>query len=209
MLVARAVLGGGRAWRGGGARDMRRRTEIVMKSTKKRKIGPSLTAHRRISKKQLLQACERVVELAQQYKPTEHHREMGYDGLLFGFLEASFGKIRRQHQIWMGKSRVPKRIDYRQGGTSPVVIEFAVRTPGRNEIYGSQNRDEIRKLARQRKASGRYLVLLDLSRKPALVPADLWVTYKGVNAGPGRFTRKPVQVIYVHPALTETFLWRP
>ena len=60
---------------------------------------------------------------------------MGYDGLLFGYLDAMFGKMKRQHRIWIGKSRVPKRLDFRQGGTSPVVLEFVVRTPGRNEIW--------------------------------------------------------------------------
>jgi hypothetical protein len=88
-------------------------------------------------------ACNRVLELACQYRPSEHHREMGYDGLLFGYLGARFGKMTRQHQIKMGRSNRPKRIDYRQGGTSPVLIEFAVRTPGRNEIYRSQNWDEL------------------------------------------------------------------
>jgi len=177
-----------------------------MKKPIPRLSPPTLT---RITRPKLLLACQRVLELALQYKPSEHHRELGYDGLLFGYLDACFGKIKRQYRIKMGKSGVPKRIDFRQGGMSPVVVEFAVRTPGRNEIYGSQNRDEIRKLARQRKASARYLILFDLSRKPPVNLFDLWNTYRQVNSGPGKFKRKPVQVLYLHPKLVGWFLWRP
>jgi len=164
---------------------------------------------RRITKPQLLRACKRVIELAQQYKPGEHHREMGYDGLLFGYLDGHFGKMERQRHIRRTGSSRPKRLDFRQGGARPVVIEFAVRTPGRNEIYASQNKDEIRKLARQHKASARYLLLLDLSKKRPLNASGLRDTYRQVNAGPGKFIRKPVQVVYVHPDLVESFIWRP
>jgi hypothetical protein len=134
---------------------------------------------------------------------------MGYDGLLFGFLDARFGKMKRQFHIALGKSKRPKRLDFRQGGTRPVVIEFAVRTPKRNEIYGSQNRDEVQKLTRQRKASARYLLLLDLSRKKPIQRSDLEDTYNELNSGRGKFVRKPVQIAYVHPRLSYTFLWRP
>jgi hypothetical protein len=89
------------------------------------------------------------------------------------------------------------------------VLEFAVRTPGRNEIYGSQNRDEIRKLARQRKASARYLLLFDLSRDAPIAIDDLRDTYREVNAGPGKFVRKPVQIVYVHPEAAYSFIWKP
>lgn len=163
----------------------------------------------RITKKTLLQACQRVVELAAQYKPKEHHREMGYDGLLFGFLDASFGKMKRQHKVRIGKSKWPKRIDFRQGGTSPVVLEFVVRTPGRNEIHGSQNASEIGKLTRQRKASARYLLLFDFSGESPINTADLWKSYRKLNGGVGKFTRKAVQVIYIHPDLLDSIIWRP
>src|SRR5262245_47898774 len=163
----------------------------------------------RITKMALLAACQRVVELAREYKPQEHHREMGYDGLLFGFLEAQFGKMKRQHKVWIGKSPWPKRLDFRQGGSSPVVLEFAVRTPGRNEIHGSQNGSEIGKLTRQRKASARYLLLFDLSGDLPMDTDDLWNSYRRLNGGVGKFTRKPVQVIYVHPDHVDSYIWRP
>ncbi len=163
----------------------------------------------RITRAKLIEACRRVVALAGQYKPKDAHREMGYDGLLFGFLDARFGKMQRQRRIWIGKSHRPKRLDYRQSGTSPVVIEFATRTPGRNEIYGSQNAHEISKLTRQRKASARYLLLFDVSKQSPVDTADLWATYRKLNGGVGKFQRKPVQVIYIHPKLVDTFVWRP
>jgi hypothetical protein len=163
----------------------------------------------RITKPELIRGCQRVIELATQYKPKDHHREMGYDGLLFGFLDAKFGGMKRQHKIWIGKSRSPKRLDYRQGGTRPVVIEFVVRTPGRNEIYGSQNGSEIGKLTRQRKASTRYLVLFDLSEEAPMDTKDLWQSYRKLNGGRGKFKRKPVQIIYVHPGFVDSYLWKP
>jgi hypothetical protein len=163
----------------------------------------------RITKNALITACQRVIALASEYKPKDHHREMGYDGLLFGYLDAAFGKMKRQHRIWIGKSRLPKRLDFRQGGTSPVVLEFVVRTPGRNEIYGSQNGSEIGKLTRQRKASARYLVLFDLSKGDPLDTQDLWKSYSKLNGGVGKFKRKPVQVIYVHPDIVDSYIWRP
>jgi hypothetical protein len=163
----------------------------------------------RITRNALLDACRRVVALANQYKPKDHHREMGYDGLLFGFLEAQFGMIKRQHRIFIGTSRRPKRLDFRQGGTRPVVIELAVRTPARNEIYGSQNASEISKLTRQRKASARYLLLFDLSKRDPMDLEDLWNSYRTVNGGVGKFKRMPVRVIYVHPDVVDTYIWRP
>jgi hypothetical protein len=168
-----------------------------------------MTTYKRITKPQLIAACSRVIALASQYKPKDAHREMGYDGLLFGFFDAMFGKMQRQHRIWIGKSRRPKRLDYRQGGTSPVVIEFATRTPSRNEIYGSQNGDEISKLTRQRKASARYLLLFDVSKQSPLDTDALWDTYRKIKGGVGKFQRKSVQVIYVHPKLVDSFIWRP
>jgi hypothetical protein len=163
----------------------------------------------RISKPLLMDACVRVVKLASEYKPAEHHREMGYDGLLFGYLDGRFGKMKRQHQVKIGKSRHPKRIDFRQGGVSPVMIEFVVRTPGRNEIDASQNRREVQKLARQRKATARYLLLLDLSGDQHVEIEKLRSKYRELNSGRGRFERKAVKVIYVHPDHKYSFTIKP
>jgi len=163
----------------------------------------------RITKNELIEACKRVLELAAQYKPKDHHREMGYDGLFFGFLDAKFGKMKRQHKIWIGESNHPKRLDFRQSGISPVVIEFVVRTPGRSEISSSQNAGEIAKLTRQRKASARYLLLFDVSGKPPIKGENLRIKYQKLKGGRGPFQRMPVQVIYVHPKVVDSFIWRP
>lgn len=167
------------------------------------------SAHSQITKRALVAACRRVAVLAAQYKPGDHHREMGYDGLLFGYLDARFGKMKRQHRITMGASSMPKRIDFRQGGTNPVVIEFVVRTPDRNEVYGSQNRDELRKLARQKKAKARYLLLLDLSKQAPLDIKKLQSTYEDQTGGPGNFKRCAVRVLYIHPEREADWLWKP
>jgi hypothetical protein len=105
----------------------------------------------------------------------------------------------------------PQRIDYRYGGSNPAVIEFAVRpATGGPQLYGSQNRSELRKLTRvpQSKARRRYLLLLDLYRS-AIDSLALKPTYDLVHAGQGRFQRHSVRVIYVSSSLQYNFLWRP
>src|SRR5262245_24882432 len=118
---------------------------------------------------------------------------MRVDGLVYGILHERFG-VRRQHNVTGG------RIDFRQPGFNPVVIEFAVRTRRHlNEAYGSQNSDELRKLAKQTAASARFLLLLDLSAEQPLSRTKLKKTYDKINAGRGRFKRRGVRVLYVHP----------
>ena len=159
----------------------------------------------------LISAMQTVVELASHYHGAPH-REMTVDGLVYGVLHTKFG-VSRQHQIRSSvPGRKPDRIDFREGGTNPVVIEFAVRTSKHlNEIYGSQNKDELKKLAKQTHAKGRYLVLLDLSGNAALSKDNLEGTYNEINAGRGRFPRASVRVLYVHPDPESSFhfVWRP
>lgn len=178
----------------------------AMKSSTQKNLLPK---HARITKESLMAACSRVVALAAQYKPSEHHRELGYDGLLFGYMDACFGKMKRQHQVWIGKSKWPKRLDFRQGGVRPVVLEFAVKTPGRNEIAAKGNAPELRKLTRQHRASTRYLILFDLSGNPPVDTSILWSDYDAINGGPGKFKRRAVQILYVHPEYVEPHLWKP
>jgi len=131
------------------------------------------------------------------------------DYLLYGYLQGGYGRFTRQHQIWYGNSTKPKRIDFRQGGTRPVGIEFVLRTPGRNEIYGSQNGSEIEKLCRLRQSqwSTRILLLLDLADQP-IGRAELRATYDNVTTGRGNFRRHTVSVVYVHRDTDYTFQWR-
>ena len=166
---------------------------------------------KRITRENLTKTAEQLLRLAKQYSQNEYHREMRLDALLLGYLEAKFGRIRRQHQIEIGKSNRPKRIDFRQGGSRPVLIEFAVRTPGKNQIYGSQNKSELLKLERQKnsKASARYLLLLDLSGKSAIGKTELQETYDAQPSGRGKYARHPVWVMYAHPDTCYAFKWHP
>jgi len=155
-----------------------------------------------IPRQKLIDAAQTIVELASHYGGAPH-REMRVDGLTYGVLHERFG-VRRQHHVNGG------RIDFKQPGFNPVVIEFAVRTQAHlNEVYGSQNEDELRKLAKQVKMSARYLLLLDLSGKDPLTQDQLQKSYNGINAGRGRFPRKSVRVVYVHPEENHHFLWQP
>jgi hypothetical protein len=88
---------------------------------------------------------------------------------------------------------------------------LAVRaTTGGGALYGSQNRSELRKLCRVTRSQARLraLLLLDLARKP-LSKVSLKRTYDPLHAGPGRFKRSSVRVIYVHRTSTYHFLWSP
>lgn len=138
-----------------------------------------------------------------------HGNERKIDPVLFGFLEAKFGGISRQHQVPMCGGSHPKRIDYRQGGNNPVVIELAVRPRQRaNTLYGSHNRSELRKLCRVSSACLRVLLLLDLSDN-ATARTSLQATYDEQTSGPGNFQRNSVRVIYVHRQSSYHFVWKP
>lgn len=147
-----------------------------------------------------------VVELAAEYRG-EPRREMRLDGLLYGVLHSNY-RVRRQHHV-RSRNRRPKRIDFRQPGRNPVVIEFAVRThPRRRELNGSQNLPELHKLMRQNAASARYLLLLDLARE-SLEKDKLKKTYTIVPGLRGRGPRKSVRIIYAHRTSAYHFLWQP
>jgi hypothetical protein len=138
-------------------------------------------------------------------------REMLIDAALFSFLRGRFGNVQRQHRVYVYGSKKPKRIDFRYGGSNPIVVEFAVRPPtGGGELYGSQNVSELRKLCRvsHTEARLRALLLLDLYHEPIRQKA-LHNTYASINAGRGRFKRSAVRVIYVHRDLEFSFSWKP
>jgi hypothetical protein len=77
---------------------------------------------------QLLNVGSQVVNLLGDYtrKP---HREMLIDPVLFAYLRGRFETVSRQHHVSVYGSTRPKRIDFRVGGTNPVVLELAVRPP--------------------------------------------------------------------------------
>ena len=159
-----------------------------------------------ITIKELLDSTKLVVKLAADYKGAPR-REMRLDGLLYGVLHSKY-RVRRQHHVRSRNGR-PKRIDFRQPGRNPVVIEFAVRThQTRRELNGSQNQPELHKLMRQNAASARYLLLLDLARE-SLDKDDLKGTYTTVPGLRGRGPRKSVRIIYAHRTGTYHFLWQP
>jgi len=138
-------------------------------------------------------------------------REMQVDEHLAMDLDAEFGSLTRQHHVELYRSQRPARIDYRVGGTNPVLIELAVRPEdGASQLYGSQNKPELVKLTRipQSRAKLRALLLMDLKPEP-LQRNRLKQTYDCISVGPGRFERNPVRVLYVHKESQFHFLWRP
>lgn len=162
----------------------------------------------RLSKPGLLDVGRQAVRLAKMYGSRDYHKEMSLDGMLLGLMDAKYGGITRQHGVWIGKSK--KRIDFRQGGSRPVLIEFAVGTPTQSQVYGSQNRPELLKLERQKNsvASLRCLLLLDLSNSDAILRENLQSTFSSQPSGRGKYTRYPVWVFYVHPDDAYWFRWR-
>lgn len=120
-------------------------------------------------------------------------------------LDEQFGNIKRELSVQKG------RIDIRIGGTNPIVMELAVKPQkGGRQLYGPQNSPELRKLCRipQARARLRILLLMDLYETP-YDRSQLQTTYNGINAGPGRFERISVRIIYVHKDHQFDFLWSP
>ena len=129
-------------------------------------------------------------------------------GVVLGLLEAKSGKMTTEHNVRHG------RIDLRQGGSNPTVIELVVRSSSGNTLYASQNRKELRKLTQmpQSKAKRRFLLLLDLGWSEPISKATLKRSYDHVRIGRGRLSsKKGVRVMYVHKEKSKSydFLWRP
>jgi hypothetical protein len=138
-------------------------------------------------------------------------REMLIDPALYAYLRSTGRSVERQFHANLPSARKPPRIDFRVLGPNAVLLEFAVRPPvGGSQLYGSQNRSELYKLCRfdNTQAKLRALLLIDLSPHP-LAATSLKPTYDKVNAGPGKFPRSPVKVIYTHADLTYSFKWSP
>ena len=135
--------------------------------------------------------------------------ERAVDVLLFGYLSGRFSNVRRQHGVYLYGSNTPKRIDFRLGGTNPVVLELAVRPAnGGSHLSGPNNQTELNKLCRVKEAKLRALLLIDLADQNWLRD-KLKATYDALHAGPGNFERKAVQVIYVHRHNRFNFKWSP
>jgi hypothetical protein len=139
------------------------------------------------------------------------HRELMVDAVLFAYLSGRFTNIARQHYVYLYGSTRPHRIDFRFGGSNPVVLELAVRPPkGGGNLLGAQNTSELRKLCRVSHTAARLrvLLLLDLASEP-LLKESLKDTYDPLHAGPGKFKRSVVRVIYVHRRNRFNFAWSP
>lgn len=157
-------------------------------------------------------AGKEILALLRDYShdPRER-RELRIDPVVYGFFQGRFENMSRQHYVRLHGRAHPQRIDFRFGGNNPTVIEFAARPPnGQQELYGSQNRSELRKLTRvvPSRARSRVLLLLDMVDHPIQLQ-NLKPTYDAQNSGPGHFDRHSVRVIYVHRRLSYNFLWRP
>jgi len=136
--------------------------------------------------------------------------ERGLDPALFAFLQARFGGMTRQIHLRMKGYRLPQRIDFRHGTNNFVFIEFAVRSPdGGSQLGAKQNHHELRKLTRvpPSEASMRVLLLMDLASS-CIGEKTLRDSYAALNAGPGKFNRSPVSIIYVHRKLDAPLIFR-
>jgi hypothetical protein len=164
-----------------------------------------------VNQRSLQDLAKEVVALVDDYHGGPK-REMLIDPALYALLRARTGqKVSRQYHAHLPQAKRPPRIDFRVGGPNPVLIEVAVRPPGgRSELYGSQNKAELRKLTRfpNQRAKLRALLLIDLKKQP-IEKADLKATYAKVSAGPGKFNRSSVRVIYVHASQSYSFRWAP
>lgn len=137
--------------------------------------------------------------------PEYRRGERVLQGVVLGLLEGTVGKMGQEKNTTWG------RVDFRHGGTNPVLIELAIRDPYHaNELYGGQNRDELNKLCRipYKRAKLRCLLLLDASGLDPIPKRRLKASYDKVSSTPGRFERSAVRVVYVHHDVSYHFLWR-
>ncbi len=162
-----------------------------------------------MNNKQIVDCAKEIIDLLQDYAGQRAgSREMLLDPVLYSYLKGRGISVTRQHYVNPSATH-PKRIDFRTGGTNPIVFELVVRPPkGGGQLYGTQNKSELRKLCRirQSQAKGRVLLLVDLSPYP--IPQNsLKSTYDSQNSGKGKYRRHPVKVIYVHKDIDYKFRW--
>ena len=160
--------------------------------------------------KEIKDATQVVMDLLGEYTNAPRN-ELPIDPILYSYLHGRFDSMQRQHYVHLYGSDKPKRIDFRYGGSNPVVMEFAVRPPtGGAQLTAKQNLTELRKLCRvtRNEAKLRSLLLIDLYWKPQ-DKEKLKMAYDLEHAGPGKFERHPVRVIYVHKQETFDFSWSP
>lgn len=88
-------------------------------------------------------------------------------------------------------------------------LPFAPPT-GSGHLLGGQNASELRKLCKVSKTQARLraLLLIDLYASRYL-KADLKASFDSINAGPGKFARSSVRVVYVHRNNAFNFAWNP
>lgn len=152
----------------------------------------------------------KVLELLDQYH-NPPHKELLLDSILFAYLSGRYSGVARQHYVYFYGTTKPHRIDFRFGGSNPAVLELAVRKPGGSGgLSGSPNQKELNKLCRVRRSQARMsaLLLLDLAQEP-LKKVSLKKSYEQLHAGPGKFERRSVRVIYVHRKIAYSFSWSP
>jgi len=160
--------------------------------------------------KQLTEAGVEILRMLGDYH-NPPHREMLIDPMLYAYLRGHFSSVARQHHVRVNGGNRPKRIDFRVGGSNPVVLELAVRPPtGGGHLLGGQNVSELRKLCKvsTRQAKLRALLLIDLYSSH-YTKERLKESYDPVHAGPGKFERYPVRVVYVHMQNRFSFSWSP
>ena len=160
---------------------------------------------------ELTAAGVEILHLLQDYHRPPAHREMLIDPILYAYMKGRFGAVTRQHHVAVYGSQKPKRIDFRVGGSNPAVLELAVRSPlGSGSLLGGQNTSELRKLCKvsTTQAKLRALLLIDLYANHYTTDA-LKDSYDAVHAGPGKFQRCPVRVVYVHMNNRFNFAWSP
>jgi hypothetical protein len=118
-----------------------------------------------LSAERLAQTAVSVYAMARDYSPPGG--ELAIDRILYGYLEAEWGYVRRQHIVEVDGRRL--RIDFWRGTRRPTAIELAVRKHGEgpSKLLAKANEPELRKLARlpRSQAHTRALLLMDLGDK--------------------------------------------
>lgn len=166
-------------------------------------MATSPAVHASLSVADVVDLGEMLIEIADKY-PLDFRTERDFSPLVAAYVRGRVPASTAEFRVDHGA------IDFRFGGTNPCLLELAVapraladshhpeqRFPGHSyatQLYSSQNRAELRKLAAipQSRARKRFLLLLDLQNANSRAICD---GYKAELPSNGKY--HPVHVVYV------------
>jgi len=165
------------------------------------KANSKVPAHKRLTVADVHNLGRVLIETANRY-PLSFRTERDFYPLIAAYVQGRVPTATPEYRVEGGA------IDFRFGGTNPALLEVALaprafkdhNLPGQtfpghgqgNQLYASQNKNELKKLSESKPRSMRFLLLVDFQR------TDRDALRKGYEAVlPPNKGHRPVHVVYV------------